>query len=217
MDSYSSLLLTTCMHAWLGVIPFDNEIFSADRSFPGIIFWGPPIEKCITPQGATIQSPDTGISLSIPEQALSSTKEDVDLLIHPCFNGPFELPAGYESASPAYLIQPSRRVTFQKDTTLSIHHYTSLRSEEECEEMVFLSASPAPQYRHSKPVYIFKEIIQSKGTFTPNSHIGKVALKSFCIIGAARKREHHSEVDEPSPSKSKITTSMHTPVLIITV
>lgn len=50
-----------------------------------------------------------GVSVSIPEGALKE-EDSTDLLIHPCFSGPFELPAGYESASPAYLIQPSRRV-----------------------------------------------------------------------------------------------------------
>ena len=157
-----------------------------------MVFWDAPIHHCITSQGATIQSPHTGISLSIPEQALSSTEEDVDLLIHPCFSGPFELPAGYESASPAYLIQPSRRVKFHRDITLQIHHSAKLQSEEDCEEMVFLSASPTPQYRHFKPVYIFKVIKQSRENFRPNSQVGEIRLQHFCLtkIGGRKRRSH---------------------------
>ena len=153
-----------------------------------MVFWDAPIHHCITSQGATIQSPHTGISLSIPEQALSSTEKDVDLLIHPCLNGPFELPAGYESASPAYLIQPNRRVDIHKDVTLRIHHYASLQSEEDCKEMTFFSASPTLLYRQSKPVYIFKEMIQSPGVFRPNSPIGEIVVKHFCFVNICRRR-----------------------------
>ena len=161
---------------------------SADSGFPGVVFWDAPIHHCITSQGATIQSPHTGISLSIPEQALSSTEKDVDLLIHPCFSGPFELPAGYESTSPAYLIQPSRSVKIERDVTLQIHHYASLQSEEDCAEMTFLSGSPTPRYRDSKPVYVFKEIKLCKGIFKPNSQIGEIALRHFCFMTIARKQ-----------------------------
>ena len=142
-----------------------------------MVFWDAPIHHYITSQGATIQSPHTGISLSIPEQALSSTEKDVDLLIHPCLNGPFELPAGYESASPAYLIQPSRRGKFHRDITLQIHHHADLRSEKDCEEMAFLSASPKPQYRGSVPVYIFEEIKHRQGNFRPNCQVCEIRLQ----------------------------------------
>ena len=161
---------------------------SADSGFPRVVFWDAPIHHCITSQGATIQSPHTGISLSIPEQALSCTEKDVDLLIHPCLNGPFELPAGYESASPAYLIQPSRSVKIERDVTLQIHHYASLQSEEDCAEMTFLSASPTPQYQESKPVYVFNEIKPFKGVFEPNSQIGEIAVRHFCFMTSARKK-----------------------------
>ena len=153
-----------------------------------MVFWDAPTHHCITSQGATIQSPHTGISLSIPDQALSSTEKDVDLLIHPCLNGPFQLPAGYESASPTYLIQPDRKVKIQRDITLQIHHYISLQSKEDCGKMVFLSASPTPQYRRCRPVYIFKEIKHSQGVFRPNSHIGEIVVRHFCFVKIGRRR-----------------------------
>ena len=155
-----------------------------------MVFWDAPIHHCITSQGATIQSSHTGISLSIPEHALSSTEKDMDLLIHPCFSGPFELPDGYESASPAYLIQPKRKVEIQKDITLQIHHYACLRSKKDCEEMRFFSASQTPQYRSSKPVHVFKEITQSQGVFRPYSRIGEIGIRHFCCVKLGRKRSY---------------------------
>ena len=182
---------------------YNQPVYCLDG--PGIVFWDLPIHCHITSQGATIHSPHTGISLSIPEQALGSSERGVDLLIHPCFSGPFELPAGYESVSPAYLIQPSRRVNFHKDATLQIHHYASLRSDEDCEEMVFLSASLTPQYQESKPVYIFEEIKQSKGSFRPNSQVGEIKLRHYCLKKIARKRKASSQSGSSASQKSKLT------------
>ena len=155
-----------------------------DPSFPRVIFWGPPHQYCITSRGASIHLPDIGIKLSIPEQALISTEKDVDLLIRPCYTGPFEMPAGYESASPTYLIQPSRKVNIQKDVTLEIHHHASLQSEDDCKEMAFLSASSTPQ---SQPAYVFKEITQSMGIFLPHIQVGKIGLRHFCFIKIAKR------------------------------
>ena len=154
-----------------------------DLKFPGVTFWADPIvEKGITAQGACIESPDTGITLTIPENTLSSAENDVDLLIRPCLNGPFELPAGFERASPAYFIEPSRRVELQRDITLEIHHYVRLKDEEDCTKMTFFSANATPAYRDSKPVYIFKPIPFSKGVFTPGSQVGEISARHFCFI-----------------------------------
>lgn len=154
--------------------------------FHGVVFWGSPIQERITTQGATIQSLDIGISLSIPEETLIASEQDVNLLIHPCFSGPFELPPGYKSASPAYLIEPSRKVQIQRDVTLQMHHYARLQNKEDCDEMAFLSASPTPQYQNSKPVYVFSLFKPSKGTFRPNSQVGEIAIQHFCFVMIGR-------------------------------
>jgi hypothetical protein len=162
----------------------------ADAHFPGIVFWGAPIRHRITSQGPLIEPPHIGLSLSIPKQTLGSTEQDVDLLIRPCFNGPFELPSGYESTSPAYLVQPSRNVDIQTDVTLRIHHHARLHDEEDSEEMVFLSASATPKYRQSKPVYVFRIVKQTRGTFKPNSQLGEITLQHFCLVRTARRLRH---------------------------
>ena len=117
----------------------------------------------------------------------------MDLLIRPCFNIPFKLPPGYEPASPAYLIQPSRMVKIQRDVTLKIHHYTSLKSREDCEEMAFLTASPEPASQGLQSVYLFKETKFSKGIFKPNNQVGEITVQHFCFQMIARKRTSSSK------------------------
>ena len=166
---------------------FINDVMTI---FLGIVFCGDPIHQRITSQGATVQPPDSGMALYIPEQTLS----DVDLHIHPCFSGPFELPDGYESASPAYLIQTSTKGKLHKAATVLIHHYARLENERDCEEMAFLSASPIPQHRDSKPVYVFTEIKDSQGVFKPKNSVGEIKLQHFCFCKIGRRRKIHPEI-----------------------
>ena len=154
--------------------------------FPGIKFLGSPIHQRITSQGATVRSPNAGISLSIPEQAI---EEDVELCIRPCFTGRFVLPDGYKAASPTYLIELSRNVKIQRDVTLYIHHYAKLDSEDDCKDMMFLSANPIPQDKQ-KPVYVFKEMKHFKGFFKLNSQIGEISTRHFCFMCTGKRRNH---------------------------
>ena len=168
-----------------------------DQNFPEIVFYKAPISKHITSSGATIDRlQDLGISISVPEGSLSPSEEPLDLHIHPCFCGPFRLPQEYESASPAYLIHHSKKTSFQKDITIRIHHHASIGSEEDCEEMAFLSASSTPEYIESHqdkgvvhPVYTFKKIHGGANTkFRPGDQVGEISLRHFCIVKTGKQR-----------------------------
>ena len=135
-----------------------------------------------------------GISLYIPKHSPNFVND-----IRPCFSGPFELPDGYEPASPAYLILHNE-VHLQKDVTMRMNHYANLRSQEDCECMRFLSASSTPEYRDSQPVYAFKEMLGSKGTFKPGDQVGEVLLQHFCF-GITGKRKRNSEESSAISSK----------------
>ena len=155
----------------------------------------------ITSSGANIgYLEEMGISISIPEGSVS---EPLDLVIHPCFTGPFKLPQEYRSASPAFLIHPSRRVDFQKDVTVKIHHHASLHSEEDCEDMVFLSASSTPEYRESCPVYTFKKIRGAKTVFRPGDQVGEIALRRFCLVKAGKRKREEEDASDSTPKQHK--------------
>jgi hypothetical protein len=135
---------------------------------------GSPIQQSVTPEGNT--------SGAGPGIAFAFSGKDVAISLRACFSGPFELPDGYEAASPAYLIQMTGPVMLKTNVTLQIEHFASLQSEEDCEVMSFLSASATPQYRFSEPVYVFKEIEGAKGIFKPSSQFGEIETDHFSFI-----------------------------------
>ena len=165
-----------------------------------------PINEHITSTETSIRRlEDVGISVFIPENSLSIEEEFLDLSIHPCFSGPFELPDGYKSASPTYLITHSRRVTFSKDATVRMHHYACLKSEEDCEDMVFLSASSTPVYRESgPPIYVFRMIQGAKGIFKPGNQVGKISLRHFCLLKIGKRKREEDENKEVDDSESSL-------------
>ena len=174
-----------------------------DQDHPGILLFEKPFTMQINTSGSRIdQIQDRGILISVPESSLVSAKKSVNLSIRPCFSGPFELPDQYESASPAYLIHHDK-MDFQKDITIRMHHYASLQSEEDCEDMAFLSASSTPEYRGSRPVYTFKEIHGAKGVFRPGDQVGKIQLRHFCLIKIGKRKREDEKTQEDTQKKHK--------------
>jgi hypothetical protein len=138
-----------------------------DPELPGVIWSEPQIRETVSPEGGEIcLEKRIGVSLSISR---NSVIEDEDLIIQPSFSGPFEMPEGIESASPAYLIKTAKEVEFKKDVDVRLQHNTDLRTEEDCKAMVLLQASSTPTYkgRDPSPVYEFEEIDGGDGMFSP--------------------------------------------------
>ena len=162
-------------------------------TYPGILFYKQPHVEHITSSEATISlMEEMGVSIHIPEGSLCSLEDALDLVIRPCFSGPFLLPPNYESASPAYLIHPSRPVKFQKEVTIRMHHYADLQDEEDCKDMNFLFATPTLNKEY---VYTFKE---GKGVFKPGDRIGEIALRHFCVVKVGKRRRESSDTQEKS-------------------
>ena len=175
-------------------------------SYPGILFLEGAKRETVAIKEKIINLQEVGISLSIPENALPPTDPPLQLEIQPCFNGSFDLPQDVKLASPAYIIKPSRKVAFQKEVSVKIWHHANLESEEDCKDMVFLSASTSPQYRGDTPVYVFKKIRGAKGSFRPGEEqpVGQIVLKHFCILALGkRKREDGEESREAEQKCSK--------------
>ena len=143
------------------------------------------VEK-VTSAGRVIDLDDIGISVTVPEDSLPPD-ESVDLVIQPCFSGPFEIPEDMEPASPAYLIETNKKVELKKSLSVRIQHYADLQTEEDCKDMVFLQANSDPDYSGSKPVYIFKEVEGVEIKF--RGQVGEIELTHFSWwrIGKRRK------------------------------
>ena len=119
---------------------------------------------------------DMGIAIHVPPNSLRSGVECSELHVRPCLTGPFELPDGYEPASPVYLIHHTS--LFQKDITVKVQHFTNLMTEDDCRRMAFVTASSTPEYRESRPVYTFR-LCEGKELFNLDDQIGAISLQTF--------------------------------------
>ena len=163
-----------------------------DQKYPGLLLYNAPVIRYQTASSDCYRC--MGISLYIHKHSPNFVND-----IRPCFSGPFELPKEYEPASPAYLILHNE-MHLQNNVTMRMNHYANLRSQEDCDCMTFLSASSTPEYRNSHPVYTFKEMLGSKGTFKPGDQVGEVSLQHFCLI-ITGKRKRDSEESSATSSK----------------
>ena len=125
---------------------------------------------------------DVGVTLSI-QQPLDHG-EKLEFKVQPCIAGPFVLPTDYEAVSPVYLIQPSTAGEIHTDVTVCIHHCASLKSEEDCRNMKFLSASPTSQEEGSS-TYTFTEMNGVAEKFKEGNQIGEVTVNKFGLFAVA--------------------------------
>ena len=133
---------------------------------------------------STVDMADVGVSLSI-QQSLDPV-EKMEFSVLPCLAGSFVLPADYEAASPVYFIQPSTGREISKDVTVCIRHWDTLKTEEDCMNMRFLSANPTSQEAN-----ITLTVTDGvTGKFKKGSQIGeiKIAPKEFGFLVIANSK-----------------------------
>ena len=155
--------------------------YKFDKRYPGIRFFGSPWRQQVTSDGAHIREwgEEIGIEFDIPPGAVPQGKK-LDLSVWPCSAGPFQLPEGYELASPVFLISPSFQ--FSQEVTLKLHHFCALKTVEDCKHMAFLSSPTTPSVgENQEPLYQLRAL--TKGVFQPLKECGNVALKHFCLFG----------------------------------
>ena len=165
-------------------------------------FFGTPWKESITYEGGSIQWKEIGIEFVIPTGAIPEG-EQVNLSVWPCTAGPFSLPEEYELASPVYQINPAYE--FLHDITMTVHHFFSLTTAEQCDNMAFLSSPKVPYFVEQKSVYKFK--VLSKGNFLPSQSYGSVSLGHFCNVSVGRKRKRSPGsriISSGKKTKSKI-------------
>lgn len=150
-------------------------IITQDDKYPGVQFLGTrPLKETVSSEGQEIFWDDIGIAFSIPSGAVPDG-ESMKLTVQPCMTGPFQPPAEVELVSPSYHISKSGE--FIKDIEVVVYHSVNLMSDEDCEQMTFLSAPGTPE-RGDK--YKFKPI--TGGVFRKNESFGTIRLKHFCHV-----------------------------------
>ena len=159
----------------------------------------------MTTEGGCISWKEIGVEFDIPRGAVPEGKL-LELSVWPSIAGPFALPDGYDLASPVYLISPA--FNFTCDITLRMYHYCSLETEQQCDNMVFVSSPASPSVQQPHPQYKFR--VFSKGNFLPSEPYGCVSLKHFCnsAVGVKRKLSC-SEPPEDSATPAKKTKGIN--------
>ena len=153
----------------------------------------------MTPAGGHINWwQEIGLQFDIPPGAVPENKE-LDLSVWPCIKGPFQLPIGYELASPVFLISPSFQ--FSSSITLTMGHFSNLATEEDSQRMVFMSAPTTPFVRKTDNSRWYQFGVFRKGVFSPHHEYSQVSLTHFCFASIGRKIErlfHYSSEDLPN-------------------
>ena len=120
--------------------------------------------------------------------------EELQLSVWPTMTGPYSLPEDCSLASPVYLINPVFQ--FLCDITLKIYHFCYLETEQQCEDMFFISTPLIPNVVNNNIQYKFKAL--SKGNFEPFKNYGSVSLKHFCYSGIGKRKRSCYEQQENS-------------------
>ena len=142
--SYTHVLGLGMYINWCGNIlqPQKPSWYKSDEKYPGIRFFGEPLQHSVTSLGGYISWwEENGVEFEIPPGAVPEGRQ-LDLTVGPCSSGPFQPPDDYELASPLFLISPS--FDFCREITLRMGHFSKLETEEDRERMAFLSAHPSP-------------------------------------------------------------------------
>ena len=190
----STCIIFSCIGGATASIQDDGVVDITDPAennsqYPEVVsYFKRSISESITSSGAEFDYlEDMGISISVAEYSISPGDAPLDLIIRPCFTGPFELPEGYESASTAYQIDIPQLARLQKDITIRIQHHVHLQTEDDCADMVFLTASATPQIVGKRQVYSFS-VSTMKSVFKCGDQVGELSLRDFGLLKAGKKR-----------------------------
>ena len=183
-------------------------IFCIILSFVVIYLLQESLEYQIGQDGKTISLiEDLGIIVDIPHGAIPSDHpNDVIIKINTCVSGPFELPDGFELASPVYHIEPGVKFA-EKLIELSMVHFINIKDVKQCSELMFISAPPKQSCCQSedegKGTIMFKCL--DGGVFWPGRRMGKISLQHFCFIGIVQLLNQYEKVEDTTKSSSAIS------------
>ena len=153
--------------------------------------------------GGTISWKRIGFEMNIPPEAVPQGK-NLELQVRPCLSGPFDLPQGYQLASPVYLITPT--FEFLKEVRLSIDHFAGLDSNSDCDSMTFISSSSMPS-NAAQSKYVFK--LLGGSIFKKKEHHGVIYIKNFCLTGTAKQTKNTSGTETQQEARNGNCLMLH--------
>ena len=141
-------------------------------------------------RGATVIG--EGIKLRLPENAVQSG-DSVNIELQGCIEGPFVLPHDTVLVSPVYRIAPP--FVFHEEVMLTIEHFAVLETDEDCDEMVFITSPKMPKITEKTDKAYWKFEVYTKPECAVSSQHGDVCLKHFCLGALGRKLRRSKQID----------------------
>ena len=159
--------------------PYFNS--TADK-FPGVIFSTYYSKTEVNHyRGTSIKG--QGIEVNISPDAI---KEDCDIFIYGCIDGPFEVPEDICAASPVFLISCTHPSSFEDTITLKLKHFIHFHdwSYEDCSAAMVLLTSPDVPLRDAEGEHYWRFNIDEHSMLqcSPNTMIGEVHIKHFSFL-----------------------------------
>ena len=146
--------------------------------FPGIDFSSYRSHATVGHKGSTIRG--EGVELRIPPNAIKrGTSLDISLL--GCISGPFSLPENTQLASPVFLLTCTPQYQFQREVTLTIHHFVLLQNRQQCKDMVLLT-SPQMKVEDKDHIYWKFSFCDQQLQCFPHTSYGEVELTHFSFL-----------------------------------
>ena len=198
-------------HDFAGSVPLAS-VASFNPDFPGIVFSKKCVEKRVDHRGATVVG--EGIKLRVPENAVQSG-DSVNIELQSCIEGPFVLPHDTVLVSPVYRIAPS--FVFHEKVMLTIEHFAVLESDEDCDEVVFITSPKKPKIREKTDKVDWKFEVYAKSECAVRSQHGDVCLKHFCLGALGRRLRRGKQTDLLILLSVVITTSFNLQVKSIAI
>ena len=149
--------------------------------YPGVIFFGDPIECSVTSDGGTI--PDASINafirVRVPQGAVPEGC-DCNFTLRPCLSVPFVLPNGYEFKSPIFLIECDSKL--ESEVQIMMEHYADLQDEIDCQQMQFVYADSKPTNDKKGCKYTFSTC-SNNGVFSVKDKKCTTSVAHFSFLG----------------------------------
>ena len=161
-----------------------------DEDHPKLLLLTPSQTQPLSAASAEVNMSEIGVHLSVPAGAI--TTQSQPLSISPVVGRSIEMPNNCIAHSPLYLIQPLQA---EKEVKFTIDHSCDLKSEEDCEKMVFLGVS-----EESEGTYKLKEMEDVKIEFKIADQKGTIFLKDVQSLRIGRKVSSESSNEGVSES-----------------
>ena len=146
--------------------------------YSGIVFSKRKQAAIITREGGKIEG--EGIRLVVPPGAVAGNDE-ANISLQACLGGPFCLPEGLNFLSPVYLIEPP--FAFHDNVTLSIDMFIKLDTEEDLDEIKFVTSPTKGVVVEENAQWNFR--VYGAPKFSVGSNQGEIDLKHFCFAAFA--------------------------------